>query len=104
MSKTYALLKNNVVVNIVLFDDNASPELMQTITEANDATDYVSCTEYGNTSIGGSFDGKKLWFPQPFPSWVKDEQSGTWQAPIPYPDHDKNYYWDETVVGWIEDS
>ena len=105
MSKNYALLKDNVVVNIVVFDDDASPELMQSITEANNATDYLSCDEYGLTTIGGTFDGTRLWTHQPFSSWTKNEELWCWQAPIQYPEveegSDEYYIWDENTISWL---
>lgn len=37
--------------------------------------------------------------PQPFPSWVWD---GTdWQPPVPYPDGDGWYEWDEEALDWV---
>lgn len=103
MDKIYALLKDNIVVNVVLFADDASHELMQTITEANDANLFLSCEEYGETTIGGTFDGTRLWSRQPYPSWIKNEEFHAWQPPIPIPQDDKFYYWDESVLGWVED-
>jgi hypothetical protein len=39
---------------------------------------------------------------QPFPSWVLDESTCNWVAPIPYPDDDKFYTWDEADQLWKE--
>jgi len=42
---------------------------------------------------------------KPFPSWVGDEATMTWQAPIPMPVDENttfaNYYWDEASLSWI---
>ena len=103
MSKNYALLKDNIVVNVAVFDDDATPELMQIIAEANDCTHFLSCEEYGLTTIGGTFDGTRLWTHQPFPSWTKNEEEWAWQAPSPVPNDEKAYYWDETMLKWVED-
>jgi len=35
---------------------------------------------------------------QPYPSWTW--QDGTWTPPVPYPDHDGLYVWDEDAAGW----
>lgn len=44
--------------------------------------------------------------PQPYPSWILDEFSCTWQAPVPYPDEDPDnpvhYVWDEDSQSWVE--
>ncbi len=38
--------------------------------------------------------------PQPFPSWVLDEDC-KWQAPIPYPTDNLIYKWDEAQGDWV---
>ena len=40
--------------------------------------------------------------PKPFPSWVLNEDTCRWDAPIPRPDDDKRYIWDEPTTSWIE--
>lgn len=39
--------------------------------------------------------------PQPFPSWLLNQQTCQWEAPVPYPDDGKPYYWDETTQSWV---
>ena len=39
---------------------------------------------------------------KPYPSWVGNEETMTWDSPTPYPQDDKQYYWDEPSVSWIE--
>lgn len=38
--------------------------------------------------------------PQPFPSWVLDENKD-WQAPVPMPTEGA-WYWDEDAGAWVE--
>jgi len=40
--------------------------------------------------------------PKPFPSWVLNEDTCRWDAPIPRPDDGKMYEWDEGTTSWIE--
>ena len=40
--------------------------------------------------------------PQPFPSWLLNEESLSWEAPFPMPDDDKFYKWDEENQSWVE--
>ena len=40
--------------------------------------------------------------PQPFASWVLDENICQWQAPISKPNDDKLYIWNESIVNWEE--
>jgi hypothetical protein len=37
-----------------------------------------------------------------YPSWVGDIDTMSWQPPVPYPQDDKQYYWDEPTVSWVE--
>jgi len=39
---------------------------------------------------------------KPYPSWVLDESTCRWEAPIPEPesDWDTSYYWDEPTITW----
>lgn len=40
--------------------------------------------------------------PKQYPSWVLDEETFLWVAPVPMPDDDKKYRWDESVSDWVE--
>ena len=40
--------------------------------------------------------------PQPYPSWLLDDETCQWNAPVPKPDDDKRYEWDETTTNWVE--
>jgi|TARA_B100000315_G_C14090422_1_gene368963 hypothetical protein len=39
--------------------------------------------------------------PQPFPSWLLDEDTCRWEAPTPMPDDGKMYKWDEDATSWV---
>tara|TARA_Y100000310_G_C20314845_1_gene637937 strand:- start:42 stop:419 length:378 start_codon:yes stop_codon:yes gene_type:complete len=38
----------------------------------------------------------------PFPSWLFNEESLSWEAPFPMPDDGKFYAWDEESKSWVE--
>ena len=38
--------------------------------------------------------------PQPYPSWVLDEETCQWQAPTPMPTDGKIYIWIEEILSW----
>ena len=40
--------------------------------------------------------------PQPYPSWILNNTTWSWEAPTPYPTDDKRYYWDEATTSWVE--
>ena len=54
--------------------------------------------------IGYTYDPVRDAFipPQPFPSWVLDEFSCLWNAPVPMPTDGKFYQWDEATTSWKE--
>jgi hypothetical protein len=54
--------------------------------------------------IGFTYDSDRDAFipPKPFPSWVLDEQTCQWNAPIPMPTDEKFYVWVEQARQWIE--
>ena len=38
--------------------------------------------------------------PQPYPSWVFDEQTCRWEAPVAYPMDGALYIWNEELLTW----
>jgi hypothetical protein len=54
--------------------------------------------------IGYTYDESRDAFipPKPFNSWLLDEDTCQWKAPIPYPNDDKRYTWDEETRSWVE--
>ena len=55
--------------------------------------------------IGFTYDESRDVFipPQPYPSWILNEDTCLWEAPVPYPDDDDQpYRWDEDSQSWQE--
>ena len=40
--------------------------------------------------------------PTPYPSWVLNEVTCQWAAPVAYPTDTKTYKWDEATLSWVE--
>ena len=40
--------------------------------------------------------------PKPFPSWVLNEDTCRWVAPVPMPEDGQMYQWDEATTNWVE--
>lgn len=38
--------------------------------------------------------------PQPYPSWIFNEDACDWDAPKPMPDDGENYIWREDILDW----
>lgn len=54
--------------------------------------------------IGYKYDRVRDAFipPKTWPSWVLNEDSCLWEAPVPYPIDGALYRWDEPTLSWIE--
>ncbi|NDF50113.1 MAG: hypothetical protein EB116_08535 [Betaproteobacteria bacterium] len=53
--------------------------------------------------IGYTYDPQRDAFipPKPYPSWVLNEDTCLWGAPVPMPT-DGVYQWDEATTSWVE--
>lgn len=40
--------------------------------------------------------------PKPFPSWLLNTNTAQWDPPIPYPNDNKFYQWNEETQNWLE--
>ena len=65
-------------------------------------TSYNNNIRFRYAGIGYTFDLVRDAFiaPQPYPSWVLDEATTAWVAPVPMPDG-PYYIWNETTQNWI---
>jgi len=71
---------------------------------------YWKQTSYNNNfrknyaGIGFTYDSVRDAFipEQPFNSWLLNEDTCQWEAPIPYPNDGNFYDWDETTLSWKE--
>ena len=55
-------------------------------------------------SIGYTYNQTKDAFipPKPFDSWILNEDTCLWEAPVAYPSDGKEYEWDESSTSWKE--
>ena len=53
--------------------------------------------------IGYTYDVSRDAFipPKPFASWVLNEATANWDAPVPMPTDGKMYRWDESTIQWV---
>lgn len=53
-------------------------------------------------AIGYTYDEIRDAFipPRPFPSWVLNENSCLWESPVPMPDTENIYRWNEAQLNW----
>jgi hypothetical protein len=90
----FAVIDGINVINTIVAESLAIAEEVtgKTCVEFND----TESAETGGTYVDGVFIPEK-----PYESWILNENN-TWQPPLPYPDHSKNYVWDEPTVSWVE--
>jgi|TARA_R100001460_G_C3505886_1_gene170930 hypothetical protein len=52
--------------------------------------------------VGFTYDQQRDAFipPQPFASWILNEETCLWEAPVVRPDEEKNYKWNEETKQW----
>ena len=55
-----------------------------------------------HASVGYTYDEDRDAFiaPKPFNSWILNETTCLWEAPVAYPDDDNRYTWNETNQTW----
>lgn len=109
----YAFLdENNIVTQVIVGRDET--EVVGNIKDWEayyGAINGVTCkrTSYNNNirknfaGIGYTYDPDRDAFipPKPFESWVLDEETCRWEAPVPYPDDGVMYQWDEETTDWV---
>jgi hypothetical protein len=67
-------------------------------------TSYNGNIRKNYAGIGYMYDKDRDAFiaPKPFNSWVLDETTCRWNAPVAMPTDDKIYTWDENTISWVE--
>jgi hypothetical protein len=54
--------------------------------------------------IGYTYDATNdvFYAPQPYPSWILNNTTWLWEAPVAMPTDGKQYKWNENTTNWIE--
>ena len=67
-------------------------------------TSYNASFRKNYAGTGFTYDSIRNAFisPKPFNSWLLNEETCQWQAPVAQPSDDKKYQWDESSTSWIE--
>jgi hypothetical protein len=110
----FAKVVDGVVTQVIV----AEPDFFQTFVDSSPGewiqtsyNTYGGVHKLGGTplrknyaGIGFTYDREKDAFipPKPFASWVLNEDTCLWNAPVAVPDDGKIYDWDETTINWVE--
>ena len=113
--------ENNIVTQvIVVSNDIATSEsagitFINNLYKTSDTWKQTSYNTFGNehklggtpfrknyAGIGYTYDcGRDAFIPpKPYPSWLLEESSCLWKAPVDYPDDGESYEWDEENQEW----
>lgn len=107
----YAFLDDNNVVTEVIVGTNET-ELIEGLApeiwygnfrgQVCKRTSYNGNIRKNYAGIGFKYDEELDAFiaPKPFDSWVLNEETAQWEAPVPMPEG--NYSWDEDNLSWVE--
>jgi hypothetical protein len=73
-------------------------------TDGEPSADQTKALRKNYAGIGYTFDEERDAFipPKPFESWLLDEDTCLWEAPVEYPTDGGMYTWDEASLSWIE--
>ena len=100
--------ENNIVLRVLVGDNNDpnGDEGYQWLLDNLGGT-WVKTSYNGNirknyAGVSHYFDEARDAFiaPKPYDSWVLDEETCQWQAPVPYPTDGLMYEWVEADLNW----
>ncbi len=99
------ILSVETVHNDVATTEQAGVDFLNNTYKTNDVwkqTSYNGNIRKNYAAIGGRYDEIKDAFisPKPFNSWILNETTCLWEAPIAYPDDGQKYSWNETTKQW----
>jgi len=71
-------------------------------TQPNETYELFLWAENNSTRIEKTFELNIPKPQQPFESWTWNDINKTWEAPVPYPEDEKIYTWNEETQNWEE--
>ena len=100
--------ENNIVTQVLVVHDNAEDRGQDYL--ANDLglggtwvqTSYNNRIRKNYAGVGFTYDAVRDAFiaPKPFDSWLLDEDTCRWEAPVAYPTDGVMYKWNEDKKDW----
>jgi hypothetical protein len=108
MSHWAELDENNIVLRVTVGDNNdpSGDEGYQWLIDNLGGTwvktSYNANIRKNYAGIGFTYDSELDAFipPKPFASWVLNEETAQWEAPVAMPTDGLIYYWNETELAW----
>lgn len=108
MSHWAELNPDNIVIRVLVGDNNDSNGdegyqwLLDNLGGRWIQTSYNANFRKNFAGVGYVYDEQRDAFipPQPFQSWILDEETCQWQSPTPYPTDGRPYKWVEEDLNW----
>jgi len=114
----YAKIEQEMVVEVVVADEDwvakQEGEWLQTSYNTRGGVHYGPDGQPdGGVALRKNYAGAGMFYDRtrdafiykkPYQSWILNEDSCLWQAPVPYPDDGKNYRWDDVAQQWALDT
>ena len=109
----YAKVNNGIVEQVIV----AEADFFNTYIDSSPGTWLqTSYNTHGNqhpngtplrgnyAGIGYTYDATNdvFYAPKPYPSWILNESTWLWKAPVDYPTDEGRFTWNETTTSWIE--
>ena len=94
-----------VVSNDIATTEQAGVDFLNNLYKTRDVwkqTSYNNNIRKNYAGIGFKYDQTRDAFiaPKPFNSWILNETTCQWEAPVAYPNDGQFYVWDETNQSW----
>tara|TARA_R110000803_G_scaffold136227_1_gene203209 strand:+ start:969 stop:1337 length:369 start_codon:yes stop_codon:yes gene_type:complete len=109
---------NNKVTNVITVHDNVlkdadgveqevlGVQYLESLTGWSiwKQTSYNANIRKNFAGIGCTYDEDRdaFIFPKPHASFILNETTCIWEAPIAKPDNENNYTWNEDIVNWVQ--
>jgi hypothetical protein len=100
----FAKLNNNIVTEVIVAEQDFINSGAVGDSFLWVQTSYSGSFRKNYAGVGFTYDQARDAFipPQPYPSWLLNEDTCQWDAPTPHPEDDKRHSWDEDTLSWIE--
>lgn len=107
MAHVAELNESNEVVRVIVVHNDYEPTVEEWAAQWAGGGVWKQTSYNGNmrknfAGIGYKYDEARDAFiaPKPYPSWLLDEATCQWKAPVDYPTDGGKYQWNETTVQW----
>ena len=116
----FAKVQDGIVTQVIVaepeffdtFVDSSPGEWIQTSYNTHGGVHYSPETNepdggealrknYAGTGFTYDRDRDAFIPPKPYNSWLLDENTCLWNAPVAYPDDGQNYRWNEETTSWV---